>query len=46
MIAGLEPHEYCQWRSGIVGTRLLNQDKAVLEMAPLHSLRYAYIEVF
>jgi hypothetical protein len=31
----LEPHENSEWRSGLVGTGLLRQDKALLQSAPL-----------
>jgi hypothetical protein len=44
MIAILEQHENCEWRSGVVGTGLLHRDKALLQVAPLRVLRCAYIE--
>jgi hypothetical protein len=43
-IAILEPHENCEWRSGLVGTGLLHQDKAFLQTAPLCILKCAYNE--
>jgi hypothetical protein len=43
-VAILKQHKNCEWRSGLVQTGLLQQDKALFQMALLHGLRCAYIE--
>jgi hypothetical protein len=43
-IAILEQHENHEWRSGLAGTGLLHRENALLQMAPSHALRCAYIE--
>jgi hypothetical protein len=44
-LACFNGHKNCEWRSHLVGTELLYQDKALLQTAPLHTLICAYTEV-
>jgi hypothetical protein len=44
VIAILEPHENHEWRSGVAGNGLYDQDKAFIQMAQLHFVKCAYME--